>query len=416
MRKICVITGTRAEYGLLYWTMKALKSNPKIKLQIIVTGMHLSPEFGNTHKKIEEDGFEIDEKVEMLLSSDTPIGLSKSIGLGQISFGEVFSRLKPSIILVLGDRFEIFSAVSAAMISRIPIAHCHGGEATEGLIDEPIRHSITKMAHIHFSSTEEYLNRIIQLGEQPKTVFNVGALGIENIKRLDLLSKNDFEKSIDFILNSKYTFLVTYHPVTLENSTAEYQINELLNALDQIKNAKIIFTKANSDTDGRVINKKMEDYVDNNPDKSRVFNSLGQLRYLSALKYVDVVIGNSSSGLIEVPSFQKATINIGDRQKGRMMPASVINCNPNKNDIHKATINIGDRQKGRMMPLSVINCNPNKNDIHKAIELAISSTFKEKINSLQNPYDNGLSSSKILNVLKTMNLEGILKKRFYDIE
>ena len=386
MRKICVITGTRAEYGLLYWVMKSIERQPELNLQLIVTGMHLSTEFGLTYKQIEKDGFVIDKKLEILLASDTPASISKSMGLGMIAFSEAFNELKPDIVLVLGDRFEIFSAVSAAMIARIPIAHCHGGEATEGLIDESIRHSITKMSHIHFCSTEDYKKRIIQLGESPKSVQNVGALGIENINKLTLLSKRDFEDSISFKLDKEFSFLVTLHPVTLENSTASEQVSQLLKALDSIDNCKIIFTKSNSDTDGRIINGMVDEYVLKNPEKSICFSSLGQLRYLSALHYVDCVIGNSSSGLIEVPSFKIATVNIGDRQRGRIMGASVI------------------------------QCSPEHNEIIKAIKKAISKNFKNSVllNSI-NPYGKSNSSDLIVNTLKNINLNNILKKRFYDL-
>lgn len=384
MRKICVITGTRAEYGLLYWTMKALQADDEVKLSICVTGMHLSPEFGLTYKKILEDGFIIHEKVETLLSSDTTIGISKSIGLGIISFSEVFERLNPDLVLVLGDRYEIFAACTAAMISRIPIAHCHGGEATEGLIDEAIRHSITKMSQIHFASTEEYRNRIIQLGEQPKNVFNVGALGIENVNKLKLLTKSEFENSIKFKLN-KINFLVTFHPVTLDNLSAEEQFKQLLIALDKFQDTTIIFTKPNSDTDGRVIIQLIDEYVKNNTHKAIAFISLGQLRYLSAIQFMDVVVGNSSSGLIEVPSFKKATINIGDRQQGRVKAASVI------------------------------DCETNNKDIEKAIKKALSVEFKEELKSSKNPYGDKNSSIEIVEVLKSIDLNGIIKKQFYNL-
>ena len=383
MRKICIITGTRAEYGLLYWTMKALDEEPIINLSICVTGMHLSPEFGLTYKKIQDDGFTIHEKVETLLSSDTTIGVSKSLGLGVISFSEVFDRLKPDLILVLGDRYEIFAACTAAMISRIPIAHCHGGEATEGLIDEAIRHSITKMSHIHFTSTREYMDRVIQLGEHPKNVFNVGALGIENINRLKLFTKEEFENSISFKLN-KINFLVTFHPVTLENLSAEEQFKQLLAAIDIFEDVNIIFTKPNSDTNGRVIIQLIEDYVKKNNNKAIAFKSLGQLRYLSAIQHVDVVIGNSSSGLIEVPSFKKPTINIGDRQQGRVKAASVIDCKANYEDI------VG------------------------TIKKALSNEFQEMLKSTKNPYGDRNASIEIVDVLKKVELTNIIKKQFYN--
>lgn len=385
MRKICVVTGTRADYGLLFWTMKALQSDKDIELSICVTGMHLSPEFGLTYKKIIEDGFYITEKVETLLSSDTSVGIAKSIGLGIISFSEVFERTEPDLILVLGDRFEIFAACTAAMVSRIPIAHCHGGEATEGLIDEAIRHSITKMSQIHFTSTEEFKKRVIQLGEQPKNVHNVGALGIENINKLKLLDKNEFEDSINFKLK-QVNFLVTFHPVTLDSSSAEGQFSELLKALDKYENTSIIFTKPNADTDGRIIIQMIDEYVSKNSSKAVAFTSLGQLRYLSAMQYVDAVIGNSSSGLVEVPSFKIPTINIGDRQQGRV----------------KA--------------ISVIDCEATEFDIGKSIQKAISPEFKEVIKFLKNPYGEKNSSNEIIEVLKNTDLSGLIKKQFYNLE
>ena len=383
-RKICIVTGTRAEYGLLYWLMKEIEADKDLELQLIVTGMHLSPEFGLTYKEIEKD-FIIDKKIEMLLSSDTPIGISKSMGLAQISFAEAYEELQPDMLVVLGDRYEIFSAVSVAMIARIPIAHLHGGETTEGAFDESIRHSITKMSHLHFTATDTYRKRVIQLGEHPKRVFNVGGMGIENIKRLKLLSKEEFEKSIDFKLNKK-NILITFHPVTLENATAKEQFQELLNAVDILKSTNIIFTKANSDTDGRVINQMIDEYVSQNSDKSVAFTSLGQLRYLSALQYVDAMVGNSSSGLAEAPSFQIGTINIGDRQKGRIMAKSVINCK-------------SDRES-----------------IADAFEKLYSKAFQEVLKTSTNPYGDGCASLKIIEELKKVDLENILKKSFYDLE
>ena len=287
-RKICVVTGTRAEYGLLYWTMKRIQDEPNAELQVIATGMHLSPEFGNTYKTIENDGFTIHRKIECLLSSDTGVGISKSIGLGIISFSEAYTQLKPDIVLVLGDRFEIMGAVTAAMICRIPIAHCHGGEATEGLIDESIRHSITKMSQIHFACTEEYRNRIIQLGELPSNVYNVGGLGIENINKLNLLDRDGFEKSIDCKLKSS-NYLVTFHPVTLDKYSAETQFSALINSLDKLDDSLIIFTKPNADNDGRIIIELIEEYVSKNKHKAVAFTSLGQLRYLSAIPFNAVV-------------------------------------------------------------------------------------------------------------------------------
>lgn len=383
-RKVAIVTGTRAEYGLMRWVIQGIQEHPLLELQIVVTGMHLSPEFGLTYKSILEDGFEINKKIEVVLSSDSPVGISKSMGLGMISFAEAYSELRPDIILVLGDRFEIFSAVAAAMVSRIPVAHIHGGEATEGLIDEPIRHSITKMSHVHFAATEEYRRRIIQLGEDPNRVFNTGTPGIDNIYRLKLLSKKEFEESIGFEIGEK-SILITFHPVTLENQTAGYQFDELLKALNQFDDYKLIFTMPNADTDGRIIIDKINKFVSNHPLRSVAFTSLGQLRYLSALRFISVVIGNSSSGLTEAPSFKVPTINIGDRQNGRIKAESVI------------------------------DCNPNSDDIVKSLEIATSSDFRSRIANMRNPYGEGGASQKIVENLANINLDGILKKKFFNL-
>jgi len=383
-RKVCVVTGSRAEYGLLYWLMKEIDADKVLELQIIVTGMHLSEEFGNTYKQIEKDGFTIDNKVDISLTSDTEIAISKSMGIGIIGFADVFNDLKPELIVVLGDRFEIFSAVSVAMIARIPVAHLHGGEATECLIDESIRHSVTKMSHLHFAATDEYRNRIIQLGEQPERVFNVGGLGVDNINKLKLLSKVDFEDAINFKLGDK-NILITFHPVTLEKSTSERQFQELLKSISNLKNTKIIFTKANSDTDGRIINSMIDDYVAEH-DNTIAFISMGQLNYLSALQFMDAVVGNSSSGLIEVPSFKIGTIDIGDRQKGRIKAKSVITCLPKKESIDSAIVKL------------------------------YSPKFQEIINNVVNPYGKGGASKKITKIIKDFNLDNIVKKSFYDLK
>ncbi|WP_109694975.1 UDP-N-acetylglucosamine 2-epimerase [Chitinophaga deserti] len=385
VRKICVITGTRAEYGLLYWTMKALEKAPEIELQVLATGMHLSPEFGMTYRQIEQDGFRINKKVEMLVSADTPAGIAKSMGLGMIGYADALAELQPDIVLVLGDRFEIFSAASAAMIHRIPIAHCHGGEATEGLIDEPIRHSITKMSHIHFTATDIFRNRVIQLGEQPEHVYNVGGLGIENINKLSLLNKKAFEESIDFQLGKK-NLLITFHPVTFEKSSAEIQFKSLLQALDEREDTNLIFTKANADTDGRIINQLIDEFVLANKHKAIAFTSLGQLRYLSSLQHVDAVVGNSSSGLVEVPSFKIPTINIGDRQRGRPTAESVI------------------------------SCGPDYSSIKLALEMAYSENFRKKLPDIHNPYGTGNSSDRIVEVLRNVKIEDLIKKKFYDLQ
>lgn len=380
-RKICVITGTRAEYGLLYWLMRGIEVANDLELQIIATGMHLSPEFGLTYKQIEQDGFTINKKIEMLLSSDSAVGISKAIGLGMIGFSDALAELQPDLLVVLGDRYEIFSAVSVA---RIPIAHLHGGEATEGLIDEAIRHSITKMSHLHFTATEVYRNRVIQLGEQPDRVFNVGAVGIDNIKRLSLLSRERVEASIQFKLG-KCNLLITFHPVTLEQATAEAQFENLLQVLDELENAHLIFTKSNADTNGRIINALIDKYVAAHPDKAVVHTSLGQLLYLSTMQYMDGVIGNSSSGLLEAPSFRIGTINVGDRQRGRIKAESVI------------------------------DCNPTVEDIRHAFKELFSESFKKKLKNVINPYGEGGAAEKIVEIIRSYPLEGVLEKQFYDL-
>lgn len=387
MKRVCVVTGTRAEYGLLRPLIKKIKYDKELELQLIVTGMHLSSEFGLTYKEILNDGFNY-EKIEMLMSSDTEIGISKSMGLAMISFSEAFERLRPDMVIILGDRYEMFSVASAAMIARIPICHLNGGEATEGLLDESIRHSITKMSYIHCTSTEIYRNRVIQLGENPERVFNVGSIGIESIKNLQLLSKKELEDNLKFKLDKKY-ILLTFHPVTLENGTMKFEFKQILDALDEMKEFKVVFTKANSDTGGRIINEMIDEYVKEHSESTIGVTSLGQLRYLSAMKHCNFVIGNSSSGILEAPSFKVPTINIGDRQKGRVQAKSVINA---KNE---------------------------KDAIVKAILTADSEEFRNKLRYVKNPYDNGMTSEKVLeiikNTLKDFSIEK-LKKKFYDIE
>jgi len=382
MRKICVVTGTRAEYGLFYWLMKEIQADSDLQLQLIVTGMHLSPEFGLTYRTIEEDGFAIDAKVEMLLSSDTPVGIAKSIGLGVIGFADVLERLKPDLMVVLGDRYEILSAAQAALVARIPVAHIHGGETTEGAIDESIRHAITKMSQLHFVAAEPYRKRVIQLGEHPDTVFNVGAVGIENIKRLQLLEKLQLELSISFKLDSP-SFLVTYHPATLGSTTPRVAMQALLDSLDLFPDAKIIITKPNSDTDGRILGQLIDEYAEHNKGRVVVFTSLGQLRYLSALHLVDVVIGNSSSGIIEAPA-----------------------CNI-------PTVNIGNRQSGRLKADSIIDCMETRESIVAAINKALSPSFKDGIKQGVSLYGYGDSSVQIKNHLKQVKLS--TTKRFYDL-
>lgn len=382
-RKISVVTGTRAEYGLLRWVMQEIKDSNEFDLQLIATGMHLSPEFGNTAKEIEADGFQIDRKVEMLLSSDTPVGIIKSTGLAMIGFADALDELQPDLILLLGDRFEILAAAASGMISRIPIAHLHGGEATEGAIDEPIRHSITKMSQLHFVCAEEYQRRVIQLGEQPDRVFNVGGLGIDNILRLELMSRDELEAALDFRMDDK-NLLITFHSVTLENNTSENQMEELLASLGQLKEVGLIFTMPNADTEGRILFDQISNFCLTNSN-AKAYTSLGQLRYLSCIKHVDGVVGNSSSGLLEVPTFKKATINIGDRQRGRLKAESVIDCDPNR----KA--------------------------IDEALKKLFSVKFQEQLKTVENPYGKGGASKAIVRTLEKMSFSDLLKKSFYNL-
>lgn len=382
-KRVGIITGTRAEYGLLKPLMDLIKNDYDMK--VIVTGMHLSPEFGLTYKVIEQEGIKIDEKVEILLSSDTAVGISKSMGLAMISFSEVYERLDLDCIIVLGDRYEIFAAVTAATMAQIPVVHLHGGETTEGAYDEAIRHSITKMSHLHFTSTEEYRKRVIQLGENPETVFNTGAIGIDNIMNVELLSKEKVEESINFKLDKPYG-MVTFHPVTLEVNNSKEQVKNLIKALDKYKDMKFIITKANADNDGRIINKLLEEYEKENSDRIILFTSMGQLRYLSAMKYCTMVIGNSSSGIIEAPSFRVPTINIGDRQKGRIQAKSII------------------------------NCEPTESEIVDAIKLAKERYESNYYENIENPYGNGNAAKAIFNEFnKFMSKPINIKKKFYDL-
>lgn len=387
MKRIGIMTGTRAEYGLLKSLMQEINKDNDLELYLIVSGMHLSPEFGMTYQEIEEDGFEINAKVEMLLSSDSPAGISKSIGLGVIGFADEFQRSDLDMLILLGDRYEALSAAICAMVMRIPIAHLHGGEVTEGAIDEGIRHSITKMSYLHFTSTEQYRNRVIQLGENPERVFYVGALGVENIKKINLMTKEELERSIHFEIDEN-TVVVTYHPVTLENNTVEEQFLNLLKVLDRNPKIRMIFTKANADTNGRIVNELIDKYAAQNSERACAFMSLGQKRYLSALKYCRIVIGNSSSGIIEAPSFGKPIINIGDRQKGRICADSVINC--------------GYTQQ----------------EIQQAMETALTEEFENKARNCRNPYEKENTAANIISVIKDylLNDKIKLKKGFYDIK
>ena len=382
-RKICFVTGSRADYGILRWVMQGVADNPSLTLQVIATGMHLSPTFGLTFREIEGDGFVIDLKVPSLTEDDSPIGIAESMAIGLEGCAKAFRDLQPDLIVVLGDRFEIFAAVSAALIAKIPVAHVHGGERTEGAFDEALRHSITKMSQLHFVATEEYRNRVIQLGESPSRVFQVGGLGLDNIKKLALLSREELESSLGLKFEKK-SLLVTFHPVTLEKDSGKSQLIELLKALSNLEETSLLFSMPNADTGAQGLVELIESFVSQNAN-SRAFASLGQLRYLSCMAQVDGVVGNSSSGLIEAPSLKKGSINIGNRQLGRMQATSVINCQPSKNDISRAL--------GRLY----------------------SDQFQSDLSKTINPYGEGGASAKTVEILRTVSLDGIVKKTFYDL-
>lgn len=384
MKKISVLTATRAEYGLLKTLIMKLMNEEEVETEVVVTGAHLSPEFGLTYKEIIEDQVPIAKKIEILLSSDTPAAISKSMGLAMISFSEYFAESKPDLLIVLGDRYETLAVCCVAMNARIPIAHLHGGEITEGAIDESIRHAITKLSYLHFTSTEIYRRRVVQLGESPERVYNVGALGVENVLHTELLSKSELESSIEWKLDRPYG-VVTFHPVTLEGD-AEIQIKALLSVMSYYKNMQFIITKANADAEGRVINNALEEYAMKN-GHVKVFDSLGMLRYLSSVKYASVVVGNSSSGIIEVPSFRIPTVNIGTRQKGRLRN------------------------------ISIVDCDPIESSIKTAMEKVLSIEFRDRIQNMQNLYGDGDTSYKITKIIKQYLLseEIDIKKSFYDL-
>jgi UDP-hydrolysing UDP-N-acetyl-D-glucosamine 2-epimerase len=386
LKKIAVFTGTRAEYGLLYWLMKEIENDEALELQLIVSGMHLSPEFGNTIEAIERDGFSVDAKVEMLLSSSTGVGVAKSMGLGVIGFADTLDRLKPDCLVLLGDRFEALAIAQTATALQIPIAHMHGGELTEGLIDEAIRHAITKMAHLHFTSSDVYRKRVIQLGEQPTRVFNVGAPAIENLRRLSFLSKEELEKSLSFQLGDA-PLLVTYHPVTLREGGGIESLQNLLLAFDQIVTERqIVITFPNADTYGRELIPLLQDFADRNRGRVLLTQSLGQLRYLSLMKVSGAVVGNSSSGLLEAPALGVPTVDIGIRQQGRLKPVSVIDSDED---------------------LESIKC---------SLEKALSKPHQSLSKITSNPYGDGYVTEKIIKILKQVELGDLIVKKFYDVE
>ena len=378
------MTGSRAEWGLLSGLARKITDDPELELQIIATNMHLSPEFGLTYREIERQGFRINRKVEMLLSSDSANATGKSVGLATIGFADAYEELAPDMLLVLGDRYEILAAVTAALFYKIPVAHLHGGEVTEGAYDDAIRHAITKMSHLHFTSTEEYRRRVRQLGEQPERGFHVGAIGIDNIRHIALLDKKVLEEQLDFPFDRK-TVLVTYHPETLDAIPVEEQFRNLLEALDDRQDIRILFTLPNSDTGGRIIVRMIEEFVARNKQRARAYTSLGQLRYVSALRFVAAVVGNSSSGILEVPSFGKPTLDIGNRQKGRLAANSVV------------------------------HCGVSGAEISEGLNRVLSDAFAKQTACVQNPYEKEDSALEILKILKNYPLDGIVQKTFYDI-
>ena len=386
MRKICVVTGTRAEYGLLSRLMRMIKDSPDTQLQVIATNMHLSPKYGNTYQEIEADGFTIDYKVPIIdeNAEDSAVTTLKSMSRAIAGFADAYNVLSPDLVVLLGDRYEMLAVAAAALIERIPIAHLHGGEVSEGAYDDAIRHSITKMSHLHFTSTEEYRKRVIQLGEQPDRVFYVGAIGVENIKKLPLLNKKEIEDSIQSPLD-KNTILVTYHPVTLGTHTAEQDIREFIDALETKEDLRVLFTMPNSDTGGQSIIKAINDFVSLHPDRARAYKSLGVKRYLSVIQYVGAVVGNSSSGLLEVPSFGIPTLDIGERQSGRIACESVCHC---END---------------------------KTSIIRGLDKVLSSDFQAIASKAHNPYEKENTAEEIFKVISTYPLDELKQKKFYDL-
>ena len=383
-RKICVVSTSRADYGLLFWLLKEIEKSRFLELSLVLSGSHLEERLGLTYKEIERD-FKHFYKVPLGLENDDETALCLAFSAGVAGFSKVLEQIRPDIMVLLGDRYEMLSAGVAGMLRAVPLAHIHGGESTQGAIDEGIRHALTKMSHIHFCATSLYKKRIIQLGENPAMVYNVGGLGVENIKRLELLSKKDFENSLGFKLGKK-NILVTFHPQTIEKKSASKQFSQILNALDSLKDTHFIFTGANADNGGKIINEMAQSYCLKNQEKAIFVMSLGQLRYLSAIKHADIVLGNSSSGISEAPSLKKATINIGNRQKGRIKAPSIIDA----------------------------KCD--KSAILKAIKKAYSKDFQAKLKSVKNPYGSGFASKKIIKVLENIKLNGILQKKFYDLD
>jgi GDP/UDP-N,N'-diacetylbacillosamine 2-epimerase (hydrolysing) len=384
-RRICVLTGTRAEYGLLRWLAQEIEDDPALELQLLVTGAHLSHEFGETYREIEDDGFTIAEKVDMLLASDSPTALARSVALGVIGIADALRRLAPDVLVLLGDRYEVLAAAQAAMLARIPIAHLHGGEATEGLIDEAIRHAVTKMSHLHFVAAEDYRRRVIQLGEHPDRVYDVGALGLDGIVRAETMTLDQLAEDLDLRLDQRPLVLCTYHPVTLADDLGVGDLDQLLAALDDLEEATVVFTRANADEGGRAVNARIDGFVRAAPQRRVAVSSLGQRRYLSLLREADVVVGNSSSGLLEAPTVRTATVNVGDRQRGRLRAPSVV------------------------------DVAPTREAILEGLHTALSADFRERAVTGASPFGTGGASPAIVEVLRTVPLAGLVDKTFHDV-
>lgn len=384
IRRICAVTGTRAEYGLLRWLLQDLKNDSRVELRIVAAGMHLAPEFGLTYKEIEADGFTVDRKLEMLLASDSGVGMAKSAGLGLLGFADAYADLRPDLLVLLGDRFEILAAASAALLMRIPIAHIHGGELTEGAVDDAIRHAVSKMAALHFAAAEPYCRRLIQMGEPPQRVHNVGGLGVDAILRTPKMERAELEASLGFTFGER-NLLVTFHPATAEDGDPLAQCEELLAALDTLPDCKLIITLPNADAGGRAIAARLTEYAQARPERVCAHTSLGARRYLSCLALVDGVVGNSSSGLLEAPVFGIGTVNIGSRQQGRLRAASVI------------------------------DCPPEREAIAAAIARLFSDNFRNQLAGIYNPYGQGGAAARIAQVLATIPLAELRGKTFHDL-
>ena len=384
IRRICVVTGTRAEYGLLYWSLREISSDPALELQLVVTGTHLSPRFGLTYQQIEADGFDIAAKVDMGLIDDTGLAIAQAMGRAVIGLADALSKLQPDLLVVLGDRYEILAAAQAAMLQQIPIAHIHGGESTEGLIDEAVRHAVTKMSHIHCVAAEAYAKRVIQMGEHPSTVHIVGATGFDQLEKMERLDRTNLEQSIDFTLG-KRNFLITMHPETLSDTNAQQQVQPLLDALVAYPDVHIIFTGSNADPTGQGISALLKKFTEAHSERCCYFESLGQLRYLSLLEHVDVVIGNSSSGIIEAPALGIPVVNIGNRQKSRLRAPCII------------------------------DCTTNSEAIRNAIEKALTPEHRQLAETKHTPYGKPGAAKHIVKVLRDTSLKNILHKHFYDI-